>query len=176
MSYKRLFLLIEGNDDERFFQRIVKPKFEEKYNTVMLWKYAQVKNTKVDNFLKSIKAMGAEYIYVVDINLAPCVRGKKQEIQNKFNNIDIDRIIVVIKKIESWYLAGLDNARSEELKIPSFKTTNNITKEQFNALIPKRFDSKKDFMLEILRRFSIEIAKQKNISFRYFLGKHNCEV
>jgi len=171
MKYKLLFLLVEGDDDERFFQRIVKPKFEEKYNTVMLWKYAQVKNAKVEGFLKSIKAMGAEYIYVVDINHAPCVTGKKQEIQNKFKNIDMNRIIVVIKEIESWYLAGLDTANSKELKLSFFETTNIVTKEQFNDLIPKRFDSKIDFMLEILGRFSIEIAMQKNISFRYFLEK-----
>jgi len=176
MNYKRLFFLVEGDDDERFFERIVKPEFEKKYDTVQLWKYAQVKNTKVDNFLKSIKAMGAEYIFVVDINSAPCVKSKKQEIQNKFKNADIDRIIVVIKEIESWYLAGLDTKSSKELKIPSFKVTDNITKEKFNNLIPKSFDSKIDFMLEIMRWFSIEIAKQKNISFRYFLGKHNCKA
>lgn len=72
MNYKRLFLLVEGDDDERFFQRIVKPRLEKKYYT-------------------------------------------------------------------------------------------------------KRFGSKIDFVLEILKHFSIEIANQKNRSFRYFLEKYNCE-
>jgi len=175
MDYKLLYFLVEGNDDERFFERIVKPKFEEKYHTVKLWKYAQVENTKVDNFLKSIKAMGAEYIFVVDINSAPCVKSKKQEILEKFRNVDIDRIIVVIKEIESWYLAGLDTASSTKLKI-SYEPTNNISKEQFNDLIPKKFDSRTDFMMEILKSYSIETAKQKNKSFKYFIEKYNCEV
>jgi hypothetical protein len=175
MNYKQLFLFVEGDDDERFFERIVKPKFEEKYHTVKLWKYAQVKNTKVDNFLKSIKAMGAEYIFVADINSAPCVTSKKKEIQKKFKNIDIDRIIVVIKEIEGWYLAGLDAKSSKKLKIPYFDATDDITKEKFNNLILEVFDSEIDFMLEIMRWFSIEIAKKKNKSFRYFLGKHNCK-
>jgi len=175
MNYKRLFLLVEGNDDERFFERVIKPRLEEKHDRVVLWKYAQVKNTKIDNFLKSIKAMGGGYIYIGDINRAPCVSGKKQEIQNKFKNIKIDRIIVVIKEIESWYLAGLDDTRSKELKIRIFNTTDDVTKEQFNDL-SNRVDSKIDFMLEILKRFSIETAREKNKSFRYFLEKHACEV
>jgi len=176
MNYKQLFFLVEGNDDELFFQRIVSPIFEGKYNQVTVWKYAQVKNTGVYDFIKSIKAMGAEYIYVVDVNLSPCVTDKKRRIQDKFNNIDTDRIIVVIKEIESWYLAGLDTLSSKKLKISPLENTNNVTKEQFHHLIPKRFDSKIDFMLEILRLFSIKIAKQKNKSFRYLLEKYNCKV
>jgi len=177
MNYKQLFFFVEGDDDERFFERIIKPKFEEKCDT-KIFKYAQVKNTKVDNFLKSIKAQGAEYIFIADIDSAPCVKSKKQEIRNKFRNVDIDRIIVVIKEIEGWYFAGLDTTSSKELKIHSvsIKTTDNITKEQFNNLIPKKFDSRIDFMLEILKRYSIETAKQKNKSFKYFIEKYNCEV
>jgi hypothetical protein len=56
-----------------------------------------------------------------------------------------------------------------------FSSTEDISKKQFNNLIPKGFDSRIDFMLEILKYFSIKIAKQKNKSFRYFLQKH-CEA
>jgi len=35
-----------------------------------------------------------------------CVSAKKQEAQNKLKNIEDDKIIVVRKEIESWYLAG----------------------------------------------------------------------
>jgi len=175
MNYKLLFFLVEGVDDERFFKRIVKPKFEKKYDTVQIWKYAQEKKTKVDNFLKSIKAMDAEYIFVVDIDSAQCLTRKKQEIQNKFKNSDIDKIIVVVKEIESWYLAGLDTDSSRGLKI-SYETTDDISKEKFNNLIPEKFDSRISFMVEILNNYSIETAKQKNKSFKYFIEKYNCEV
>jgi hypothetical protein len=170
-----LFLLVEGDDDERFFQNIIKPKLEEKYERVLIRKYAQVQNAKINKLLKSIKEMGADYIYVVDINSALCVTGKKKKIRNKFQNINTDKIIVVIKEIESWYIAGLDSARSKQFKIPVFNNTDGITKEQFNDLIPKRFASRIDFMIEILNCYSTEIARQKNKSFRYFLGKYNCE-
>ena len=39
----KLFIFIEGDDDERFFNRIIIPMFEKKYDKVQLWKYAQKK-------------------------------------------------------------------------------------------------------------------------------------
>jgi len=176
MGYKRLFIWVEGEDDRRFFEKIMVPKLQRKYNFVKTRRYAALKKEKIDNFLKSIKAMGADYIYVTDINNSPCVTAKKREIQNKLKNIEGERIMVVIKEIESWYLAGLDNIASRKLGIRTYNVTDDITKEQFNSLIPKRYDSRIDFMLEILKIFSIEIAKQKNRSFRYCIEKYNCEA
>lgn len=176
MGYRRLFIWVEGEDDARFFEKVMEPKLQKKYNFVETRRYAAMKKEKIDNFLKSIKAMGAEYIFAVDINNSPCVTAKKQEIQNKLRNIDGDRIIVVIKEIEGWYLAGLGNTEAEKFKIRTFSETDTTTKEQFNALIPKTFDSRIDFMLEILRIFSVETAKQKNRSFKYCIEKYNCEA
>lgn len=173
MPYKTLWLLIEGDDDERFVQRIVKPLFERKYNSVMLWKYAEEPDKRINNFLRSIKVMDSDYFYLRDINRAPCVTAKKEIIQDEYN-FDNKKIIVVIKEIESWYLAGLDDKVSKKLGASSCAATDNITKEQFNDLIPKKFDSRIDFMLEILKSFSIEMAKQKNKSFKYFIEKYDC--
>ena len=38
--------------------------------------------------------------------------------------------------------------------------------------MPDRFDSKSEFMLEILRVFDHETARSKNSSFRYFMQKY----
>jgi len=172
-TYKLLFILVEGNDDEKFFNKILVPKFQKRYSTIKIIKYATMKKEKVDNYIKGIKAMGADYIYLTDINDSPCVTAKKEKTQKKHQNIDKNKIIVVIKEIESWYLAGLDNKACKQLKIKNFANTDNVTKEKFNALIPEKF-SKIDFMSEILKNFSIEIAKQKNKSFRYFIEKYDC--
>jgi len=167
---------VEGDDDERFFKTILKSKFEEKYDSVTFWKYAQEKNTKTNDFLKSIKEMHHEYIYVADIDCAACVTRKKQEIRNKLKNIEPNKIMVIIKEIESWYLAGLDSENSKQLRISFSNATDNLTKEQFNSLILKKFGSRIDLMAEILKYFSIKIAMQRNGSFRYFIEKYNCEV
>lgn len=174
MNYRRLFIWVEGPDDKRFFEKIIEPKLKENYNLVETREYSKLKKEKIKNFFKSIRAMGADYIFAADINNTPCVTLKKQVIQNKLRKINKESIIVVIKEIESWYLAGIDNVESKRLKIHSYDNTDTITKEQFNDLIPDKFDSRIDFMLEILKIFSIETAKQKNKSFCYFIKKYNC--
>jgi hypothetical protein len=176
LGYKRLYIWVEGDDDVRFFERIIKPKFVEKYNSVEVRPYAGRKKEYIDNFIKSIKAMNNDYIYVRDINDSPCVSDKKQKIQGKLKNIDKHRIIVVIQEIESWYLAGLDGESSGKLGIRLFNVTDTITKEQFNDMFSKKFASRIDFMIEILKCFSIEKAREKNRSFRYFIEKYCCEI
>ncbi|MDI6767778.1 MAG: hypothetical protein QME52_13235, partial [Bacteroidota bacterium] len=123
MNYRRLFIWVEGADDVRFFERIIEPKLQQKYNFVKTSPYANLKKEKVGNFLNSIKAMGSDYIFLTDINGSFCVPAKKQEIQNKFRDVDEDKIIVVIKEIESWYLAGLDKKVERKFKLRTFKDT-----------------------------------------------------
>ena len=82
--------------------------------------------------------------------------------------------MVVKKEIESWYLAGLDSAACKQLKLPLSRNTDKITKEKFENLMKKKFDSRRDFMVEVLKYFSIKEAKGKNASFKYFADKHGC--
>jgi len=172
MDYKRLWVLLEGNDDERFFERVIKPIFENTYDFVRPWQYAQKQTRKVKNFLQSINKMDSVYFFLCDINRSPCVTAKKNEIVCMYaSRIDVNNVIIVVKEIESWYLAGLDDKARKELGIRTFRKTDNITKEQFNSLIPKKFDSRIDFMIEILKRFSLETAIHKNKSFNYFMTR-----
>ena len=53
--------------------------------------------------------------------------------------------------------------------------TDNLTKEDFNGLIPGKYDSRIDFMFEILKYFSIDSAGKKNHSFRYFAERYHLE-
>jgi hypothetical protein len=171
MSYKRLWILLEGSDDERFFEKI-KPTLEKKFDSVHSWKYAQEPPKGTRNFLKSIKAMKSAYFFWADINRMPCVTVKKDNVKRKYGaSIEIDNVIIVVKEIESWYLTGLNQKACREIGIRSFDNTDLITKEDFDNLKPKRFDSRIDFMLEILKRFDIETGKRKNKSFNYFMTK-----
>ncbi len=174
--YRRLFILIEGSDDGRFFDRIVRPIFEGKYDGVNIVEYAQTTPRVTRTFINSINARGCDYIFVTDINNAPCITLRKEKKREKFSNLDENKIIVVIKEIDSWYLAGLDNICCRKFRIPPHKNTDGVTKEQFNSEIPRKFEeSRIDFLQEILKYFQVEIAKQKNKSFKDFLEKHDCE-
>jgi pterin-4a-carbinolamine dehydratase len=172
MEYKGLYILIEGNDDKRFFDNVIIPKLKKKYGWIKTWCYAQKKKENIVNFINAIKSMNADYIYVVDIDNSPCITFKKQNTKNKIEKINENKIIVVIKEIEGWYLAGLDNKASQKLKIKHYTSTDGIIKEQFNSIIPKKFDSRIDFMNEILKLYSIDVAKNKNNSFKYFADKY----
>jgi len=172
MDYKLLFIFIEGNDDERFFERVVEPSFQERYSEIKFWQYADKnKKTRV-RFIKSINLMKADYIYVGDIDDVPCITAKKEKLTDDFGKkITADRIAIVIKEIESWYLAGLDEKASKKLGIrKKIKTTDNIIKEHFDQLIPKKMP-RSVFMRKILENYDVEIAKGSNRSFRYLMNK-----
>jgi hypothetical protein len=171
----RIFILVEGEDDVRFFGRIIKPLLINRYDAVEIIPYASIKRTKVDNFLKSIRLMNSDYIFVADIDAENSVRDKKQVLYSHFSHIDGGSIIVVIKEIESWYYAGLTPESVQDLEVPDIPLTDDLTKEDFNRLIPRKYDSRIDFMFEILKYFSIDSARKKNHSFRFFIERYHLE-
>lgn len=175
MSYKRLFLWVEGPDDERLLRHLGLPLLRAKYDFVEIQRYARLKKEKIVSFLKSIRSMSADYIWFGDINLAPCATAKKESMKNKYEGIEDHRIVVVIKEIEGWYLAGLDRASSATLGIGRHPAmTDAVTKENFNQVIPRKFDSRIDFMMEILKYYDLDVARRRNTSLSYFLEKHDC--
>ena len=172
MGYSRLFILVEGDDDERFIQRVVGPALAARYDSVEVWKYQNRKKEKTRAFLRSLACMRAHYFYLADINRSPCVTGRKSKLRKALRkSIDPGKAIIVIKEIESWYPAGLNDERMRSLLGKVVPTTDDLTKEQFNALIPRRFDSRVDFMMEVLKSFSPKVAARRNRSFPYFREK-----
>ncbi len=170
--YRRIFILVEGADDERFFESIPRPILEEKYDSVQTWQYSGQPKKKTQSFLQSIHAMNADYFFLADVNTHPCVTARRQHLTELYDaRLDDDRIIVVIREIESWYLAGLAENAARELGVEAFENTDDITKERFAAMVPRRFDLRIDFMQELLKAFSVEAARKKNMSFDYFLNR-----
>ncbi len=171
MAYTQLWVLLEGKDDDRFLNAI-KPTFENNYDSVKPWQYADKPGKKIKSFLRSIEAMDADYLFWRDLNAEPCPTARKNKVATTYGRrIDLDKVIVLVQEIESWYLAGLDEIRCKELRITPLSNTNSVTKEQFDSLVPDKFDSRIDFMVETLKRFSVDTARLKNKSFDYFMAK-----
>ncbi len=168
MSYKRLFIFVEGPNDKRFFSDIIKPILKNVYNWVDIIEYARETEKRRKSFINGIKSMNADYLFIGDINTKPCITAKKEYLIARHGNIDSRKILIVVKEIESWYLAGLREDGCRKLGLSSFMNTNDLTKEDFNSLQPKKFDSKIDFMVEIINNFCLDTAKIKNLSFKYF--------
>ncbi len=173
MPYTRYFIWVEGDDDERFVKRVIKPILDRKYDYVEIISYASMALKKIKSYLESLRAMGARFVYLTDIDSEPCVTAKKGKLRVKRGCIEEERIVVIIKEIESWYFAGLNLESMKEMKIPDpIGDMSYINKEEFHKMIPGRYDSRIDFMSEILKRYSIEMAKKGNSSFKYFMEKH----
>ena len=170
-AYRQFFVFVEGYKDYLFFGEVV--KLLEGCDSVSIIEWANDKPGEIDDFIRNVKSKNwnADYIFVTDMD-TPCVTAKKEEIQKKFKNVDEDRIIVVGKEIESWYLAVLEDDKYKEFGISPFRTTDNVTKEQFERLVPEKLDSDIGFMQEMLNAFDIETAKRKNKSFGYFAEKY----
>ena len=173
---KRLFILVEGEDDVRFFGRIIKPLLTPRYDSVEIIPYACIKREKVNKFIQSVTMMKNDYIFVADIDFEHSVRDKKQILYYRFSNLNGNSVVIVIREIESWYYAGIAGALAQELGVTDLASTDDLTKEDFNARIPRKFDSRIDFMFEILKSFSVETAEQKNHSFRFFINRYRIYV
>ena len=132
----RLFILVEGEDDVRFFGRIIKPLLKGLYDSVEIVPYACTKREKVSRFIKSVRLMKNDYIFVADIDNENSVRDKKQLLYSRYSEVDGRSIIIVVMEIESWYLAGLTDESTRHLGIQPLTGTDFVTKEEFNRIIP----------------------------------------
>ncbi|MDD1672722.1 MAG: hypothetical protein LUO82_06955 [Methanomicrobiales archaeon] len=170
MSKGSLYVLVEGNDDERFFNTVLKPRLLQHYRVIKFWKYARERRRRTIKFLRALKDMEAAFIFVRDIDSAPSIGVKKREIGVCYDHmIPESAMAIVVMEIESWYLAGHADKFLDEMGIWfPLPTTDTLTKEEFNRLIPVHM-SRIEFMSECLKHFAIERGVVRNASFRYFM-------
>jgi hypothetical protein len=170
--YRRMHVLVEGRDDRELFNAVIRPILQEQYDHVQTWEYAGATVGKRVNYIRSVQAMNADYLFMADINTSPCITARKEHLIGSHKRmIDSARMIIVRREIESWYMAGVGSEACQELGIADMSHTDELTKEQFEGMLPRRFDSVVDFMSEIIRCFHIETAKTKNRSFCYLMDK-----
>jgi hypothetical protein len=164
-----VFLLIEGDDDERFFDKVVKPIAEQRYCWVRPWKYAQKKRKRIVGLLRSARSMGADFIYVRDFDGATCISARKEQIQEQLGALmPAEKIIIVVQEIESWYLAGVDERSCDTLGFSGLgSSTDKVTKETFERLRPPSM-SRIALLGQLLADFDVDTAVRRNASFGYF--------
>jgi len=165
---KKLYIFVEGNDDELFFKTVIIPLLYDKYSDIEIIQYAQMKREKVELFILSINTLKFDYLLIADIDFYKSIKQKKKFLEMRFSNLNPESIYIVIREIESWYFAGIRDEQSREFGIKPMRSTNELVKEEFNLLYHRRFKSRIDFMLELLKNYSVKTAIQKNDSFGYF--------
>ncbi|MEE9283543.1 MAG: hypothetical protein V3U49_05670 [Nitrososphaerales archaeon] len=174
MTYRLLFILLEGNDDQRFFELFVREVIGPKYSHVKIWQYAQRTDDDVDAILRSLRKMRADILFVADLDHAPCVTRKKDQIMTKYRGLQKDEIVIVVKQIEGWYCAGLDQTAYKRLAFPRNVDPNLVNKQQFIGWVSGARRSRIEVLQHILAKFDFSLAEKRNRSFGYFLSKHDC--
>ena len=170
--FRCMHVLVEGRDDRELFNAVIKPMLQGRYDHVEVWEYAQETIERRMGYLRSTQALNADYFFMGDFNTSPCITERKEHLVKCYEPmLNVSHTVIVRAEIESWYLAGVDDKNCRELGIPTIRHTDSITKEQFEKMMPVRFDSVADFMEEILNRFRIDTAKRKNRSFSYLMDK-----
>lgn len=167
-----LYIFVEGSDDERFFKKIIIPVLEKEYVKIELYKYAQWKKQKVNNFINAINTLDYDYIFTADMDDFTRVNQKKSFINDRYGNVNIKKIEIVIKEIESWYYAGISDKMMSRYNLTYKVDTNSMSKEEFNTIYRNKFRSRIDFMQEILKHYDKDKAIEKNESYEHFSTKY----
>lgn len=178
MTSKHIYIFLEGDDDSRFFDYIIKPLLEAKGCCTEYVYQSKMKRISRAKFIMSIKNYASkDFIFAKDVDVYPCVSSRKENIKKEFGeSIDDNRIVVVAKTIESWYLAGVDarTLRRLHIKVDDInkidRSTNTIDKAQFNGFFPRDM-VRAEIMCKLLEHYDIEVAKRRNKSFNYFIDK-----
>jgi len=172
--YRQLYIFVEGDDDERFVDRILRPILNERYDYIGCYKYAQRSKSKVEKFVRSIAAREIDFFCLVDIDSSPCITNRKEMARDtKFGDVEYGRIAVVRMEIESWYLAGLSDESCQRLHISSYDQTDSICKEGCEKILDKsKLGYTANCKIEILKNYNLTTARSKNISFDHFYRKH----
>lgn len=163
-----LFIFLESGDDLRFFSRIIVPLLKTQYNDVQPIPYAEDQTRETRKYLRALESQGYPYIFTIDLDPSDCLVNRREKTASKYE-IDPERILIVCKEIESWYLSGLKQCDCRKLGIKYYAMTDNICKESFERMTPK--EPKIILFNKILDSFDIETGKEKNFSLRYFMRK-----
>lgn len=157
----KLFIFVEGSDDERFFRHYYSGR------NVKMVQYANMPSKEFSSYIQTITHMNAaDYIIVADSDGAS-IDDKKRKIIEKHPICNISKVFISQREIESWYIAGLNRCDSAKYRVKYIFCTDNISKEKFDLLIPKGY-TPTSFKVEILKFYDFEEAKYRNASFKIF--------
>lgn len=172
-----IFIFVEGIDDMRFINNIISPYFLNKNQIDIRAIPFQQKNNKIiKKDIKKFISHDYNFIFLSDLDSHsfPCITSRKEKRHDEYDPLPLENIIIVKEEIESWYIAGIDYTKNELKSINFQDSTENITKEDFNRIMKiNNFDSRIDFIKEILKGYNLDLAIQRNDSLKYFINKLN---
>ena len=131
-----LYVLLEGGDDKRFFDKVFRTKFS-KFR-IKIYLYAARSKESNKKYIENLRRNSWKYIVFADSDSSDaCIGKSKQRLKHKIPNTDESRTAIVRTEIESWYMAGIGHASARKLDCMFQSSTDDMTKEAFDELIFK---------------------------------------
>ena len=166
-----LFFFYEGPSDARYIDAILRPIALDRYKWVGKYMYACKKTRQVCGCLNGLPNIDADYVFLTDKDDSPCISHRQLSIIGRYPPLVQRQVVVAVAEIESWYIAGVTDQSAAQLGIAPIRRTEGITKEGLARITPRAFDSRIDFMSEILNKYSLDIARQRNASLDYLVAR-----
>lgn len=177
---RRLFVFVEGHDDEMFIKQILLKYFPQNHMALIPIRYQSKPNIKIIKHIKQINlSNNLDYIFLSDLDSHSysniCDRKNKRIREfhhEKYDDLDPEKIFIVVEEIESWFIAGIDSSIDQFKHFCMPFNTDSLTKEDFEKLIGEySIEDKITFLIEICKHYNIELASKRNSSLNYFLEK-----
>jgi hypothetical protein len=166
----KLYLLIEGRLDSKFFSHALYHFLSSKFRRVSYYTYSKQPKRDTEGFIKTGLSSG-RVIFVHDFDNAPCYTQLKANLPTEWASLREGDILIVRKEIESWLLAGITNKLASKLGITANTLiTDNIGKEDLAHYRPSDM-LMTEFEDLLVRHFDIDNAKNRNQSFKYFIER-----
>jgi len=148
--------------DEEFVNIVIKPWLlrKEMYLDTIMYMYAHRKKELVENYIKTVLEKNEDVICLTDSTHAPCITKRKGNLINyEIGEFTLSSIYVVVKVIESWILAGVDNKTCKRLSVPYLSRTDHVHKNEFYEVISKsKFKPRVSCRIEMLKNYDIILA------------------
>ena len=168
----KIYIIVEGDDDEVFFKKILQPILKEHYELVLYWTYANETKALFEKMIQSIHSENKDYYILGDLDDKPDKKIKINQLLDRSNNrANINNIIIIITILEGWYLAGINDAEKERLGILiDLSNTDTLTIDDFNAMETKH-SSMKLLKDAIIRQYDLQLALTRNESLNYYYSR-----
>lgn len=89
MSYKQLYIFVEGSDDERYIDKVIRPILLSNYSNIKVIKYATLLKVTVERFINTYRNQdSSDYLFFCDMDArgdkSYCISKRKEKVQNKY--------------------------------------------------------------------------------------------
>lgn len=167
-----LVMLVEGADDRRFVEQIVFPRLHS-WSQRIVKEYAQLSRPELEAIIRVYNISGWNYFILGDKDASPCISQRKSSLSERFGGVPQDKIIVVERTIEAWYLAGLSPDNHLRIEVP--RDIDSCNKQKFEQVAQPIRKKSGDTILQIknrlLEEYDWQLALNRSRSLRYFATK-----